>query len=178
MNEHDKHKVNDHEIDGIILRMDGLYENFIKNFKSETDTIHYLLTMRKYIDKYVTLLQAKSQGRKYFYFDDQKPVSQAQIDGWKGVGIYNVEFSEYDNISEKIINAKMLLRDYWKGEGYIIEFYGLDDEEDDFEDYELVTTDTDFYKWEDEFSEAAELLESNNILVYRIKVEDAIEVED
>lgn len=178
MEHNKKHRVNGAEIDKIICIIDGLYNGHVKNFKSDTVTIHYLLMMKKFIDKYITLLKAKKKGRKMFYFDSEKPVSQEQVENWRAVGSSCEDFSEYENISEKVINAKMLLRDYWKGKGYIIEFYGLDEEEDDFEDYELVTTDTDFYKWEDEFSEAAELLEKNNILVYRIKTEDAIEVED
>lgn len=178
MSEHDKHKVNDHVIDGIILRMEGLFENFIKNFKSDPETIHYLLTMRKHIDKYVTLLQAKEKGRKHFYFDDEKPVSESQMKSWNMIRNYHLDYSEYESIPEKISDAKRLLLEYWKEKGYIIEFYSLDDEEDDFEGYELVKADTDFYRWEDEFDEAAELLDKNNILVYRIRNEDAIEVED
>ncbi len=169
---YDKHCVSETSIDRIITNIDGLYENFIKKFKDDPDSIHYLLMMKELIDKYITLLQAKEKGREIFYFDDVKPVSQDQVDTWRRLGSYCDDFSEYEKIPLKIEASKRILSSFWNEEGYYIEFYGLEDDETDFTDSELVDVTEKFYKWEDEVSDAAEFIERNNILVYRLKYED------
>lgn len=168
----DKHYVDDVTIDRIIMNIEGLLAGQVKPLKGDPDTSHYLLMMRKYLDQYITLLRAKKRGRKTFYFDDVAPVSQGQVETWRSVGIPCDDFSEYEKIPDKIRDAKFTLENCWKKQGYYLEFSGLDedDEDLDYDDFEQITAD--FYKWDDEIWEAAELLEKNNIFVYRAKVED------
>ena len=168
---HEKHYVDDVTIDRTIMNIEGLLAGQVKPFKGDPESVHYLLMIRKFIDKYITLLRAKEQGRAIFYYDDLAPVSQDQVENWRGIGSPCEDFSEYQKIPKKIKKAKKLLEDYWEEKGYYLEFCGLDDD-DDFCDEGLEKITENVYEWDDEFLDAAQRLEKNNILVYRSKIED------